>query len=203
MSGQKTNYLRIARIQVGRHHVRGWAVSSAFGLGTIGLLLAACGGASPTGVASNRTSTSSTSPSGVSTGNSGAPISPAMAKAQLAYSVCMRGHGVSKYPDPNPGGGWSRSEFQTIDQSSSAYLDAKRHCAYLDKAAFGTPWSKSQLAKHVAAALKVTACMRAHGISNFPEPNALGGFTFSPSIDNEPGYAVATKVCGGPPSGAR
>ncbi|MGB9111299.1 MAG: hypothetical protein WCF24_01060 [Acidimicrobiales bacterium] len=122
-----------------------------------------------------------------------------MAKAQLAYSVCMRGHGVPNYPDPNPGGGWSRSEFRTIDQNSSAYVAATKHCAYLDKAAFGTPESKAQLARHIAAALKVSACMRAHGISNFPEPNALGGFLFPVSISNEPGYAAAAKACGGPP----
>lgn len=199
-SGRKTNRLRMAQIQVGRDHLLRRAVSAFFVLGTVGVLFAACGGASPSGVASIGSSTSSTSPSSAPTGNSGAPISPTMAKAQLAYSVCMRGHGVPNYPDPNPGGGWSRSEFRTIDQNSSAYLAATKHCAYLDKSAGLTPWSKSQLAKHVAAALKVSACMRAHGISNFPEPNALGGFLFSPSISNEPGYAAAAKACGGPPA---
>jgi hypothetical protein len=46
--------------------------------------------------------------------------------------------------------------------------------------------------------LKIAQCMRAHGVTNLPDPNANGAFT-QPVGNPSPWYAAAAKACGGPP----
>ncbi|MGB9112483.1 MAG: hypothetical protein WCF24_07130 [Acidimicrobiales bacterium] len=91
-----------------------------------------------------------------------------MARAQVAYSVCMRKHGVPNFPDPNAGGGYRGKPFP--DQNSSAYLHATKDCSYLAETAGMAPWTQAQWAAYDAMLLKITDCMRAHGIRNFPDP---------------------------------
>jgi hypothetical protein len=56
--------------------------------------------------------------------------------------------------------------------------------------------------------LKLSACMRSHGLANFPEPNAQGGLQINSSSGlnpNSPQFQAAQKACasfapgGGPP----
>ena len=47
--------------------------------------------------------------------------------------------------------------------------------------------------------LKISECMRAHGITNFPDPTATGAFSSPVSVAKVPGYAAAAKACNGPP----
>ena len=141
------------------------------------LLAAACGGSAPSGVASVGSTTSSTLSSPAD--NSGPPISAATAKAQLAYSECIRSHGVANFPDPQPGGGYAR--VSGLDQNSAQFLSAQKACASLEEAAGMAPPTKAEQEAHEAMMLKISACMRAHGVTNFPDPNPQGGFAVSPS----------------------
>lgn len=59
-----------------------------------------------------------------------------------------------------------------------------------------------------STALKLANCMRAHGVSDFPDPGASGGLQAAPapSSDQSPAFQAATKACrrfggglGGPP----
>lgn len=166
-----------------------------------GVLAAACGGGTPiSGVASVGSSTDTTTPAG-GAGNSGPPPSPTLAKAQLAYSKCIRTHGVPGFPDPQAGGGFARGSLDGIDQGSPQFLAAEKDCASEAKAADMAPPTKAQQEAHMTVMLKITACMHAHGYPNFPDPTATGGFAISVgTLDmSTPRYAAAAKLCDAPP----
>ncbi len=79
------------------------AAALAAALIALGVLVTGCGGSSPTGgVASlgshaSKTSTTSSTAAG-SSGRSGSSASPG--SQAVAYSACMRSHGVPNFPDP-------------------------------------------------------------------------------------------------------
>jgi hypothetical protein len=102
----------------------------------VALLAAACGGgaASP-GVANVGSKTTTTSASGSPAGNSGSPPSATLQKAQLAYAVCMRKHGVPNFPDPNVGGGYPDGYMKNINASSPEYVSGTKDCRPLTTAA--------------------------------------------------------------------
>ena len=166
------------------------------------LLLAGCttGSAKP-GVANLGSTGTSTPLAASAAGNSGPPPSAKLQKAQLSYSRCMRGHGVVDFPDPKSGGGYPSGYMHSIDPNSSAYVNATKDCRPLEGAAGMAPWTKAQMEAHDAVMLKIAQCMRAHGIVNFPDPDAQGGFSMQPGTIDEssPQYAAAAKKCNGPP----
>jgi len=174
----------------------------ALSLAAVALLMAACGGGSPAGVASLG-STTSTSGATAAGGNSGSPPSAALEAAQLAYGKCMRAHGVVNFPDPNVGGGYPGGYMKNIQQNSPSYVNGTKDCRPLADAAQMAPWTKAQMAAHDAMMLKISVCMRAHGITNFPDPSSTGGFsvpTGSGGFDmSSPQYVAAAKKCNGPP----
>jgi hypothetical protein len=166
----------------------------------LAFLAVACG--STPGVASLGSSTSSTM-GGSPAGNSGPPPSPAMQRAQLAYAKCMRTHGVLNFPDPKAGGGYPAGYMKNINANSTQYLTATKDCRPLATAAGMSPWTQAQWAAYDAMMLKISTCMRAHGITNFPDPKGgeQGGFgtPASPIDMSSPQYAAAAKACNGPP----
>ncbi len=178
--------------------------TSGSALVAVALLFAACGGTSPSGVASvKESSTSSTTPSSAPAGNSGPPPSPALERAQIKYSVCMRKNGVPAFPDPESDGGYGGTDLRNIDQNSHAFVTATKDCSYLAKAAGMAPWTQAQWTAYDAMLLKITDCMRSHGIRNFPDPKGgeKGGWQVSTTpIDVTSSlYAKAAKACNGPP----
>ena len=48
--------------------------------------------------------------------------------------------------------------------------------------------------------VKFAQCMRAHGVSNFPDPGTSGGPQETP-ISSAPAFVAAQKACGGGPGG--
>ncbi len=115
----------------------------------------------------------------------------------------MRKNGVPAFPDPESDGGYAGTNLRNIDQNSHAFLTATKDCSYLAKAAGMAPWTQAQWAAYDAMLLKITDCMRAHGISNFPDPKGgeKGGW-LSPTtpIDMTSHlYAKAARACNGPP----
>lgn len=195
---RRPNWFRGVRIRA--------VTGSGLAIAAVVFLLAACGGSSPSGVASVGSSTSTTSPSSAPAGNSGPPPSPALQKAQLKYSVCMREHGVPSFPDPISGGGYAGRDLRIIDQNSRAFVTATKDCSYLAKAAGMAPWTQAQWAAYDAMLLKITDCMRAHGVTNFPDPKGgeKGGWNYpSTPLDTSTSlYAKAAKACNGPPGQA-
>jgi hypothetical protein len=58
-----------------------------------------------------------------------------------------------------------------------------------------------EIQQHLDQMLKIAECMRAHGVTDFPDPTANGAFSspVNSPITNTPGYAAAARTCGGPP----
>lgn len=131
-------------------------------LAAFSLLAAGCGGGSPhiATVASSTTSATTTSGSQLS--------------AMVAFSQCMRSHGVPNFPDPEHyAGGNVKLTIHNLSPSPSA-LNA---CTDLLPTNGGSQQSAHQRQTQLADELSFARCMRGHGVSNFPDPTAQGELT--------------------------
>jgi hypothetical protein len=154
--------------------IRPWrACATAAGFLVIGLLAAACGGGSPPG----------------------AQRAGPMAQG-LAYSACMRAHGVKNFPDPvtGPNGNVTLSG-AGIDMKSPQAQAAQQACRSLDPGGGGV--SQPLTAAQQQALVKWAACIRTKGVPSFPDPTFAGGtpdFVFSAKPD--PGMLrLAQRAC--------
>jgi hypothetical protein len=137
------------------------------------LVVAACGG-SPT--PPNGVVTLDSPGIGASPGTSAAPQDSGTADQQLvAYSQCMRDHGVANFPDPRSGDSFGSLLRQAgIDKSSATFQAAGQACQSLLPAPppeAGQPMSPQDQAKW----LQFSACMRSHGVPNWPDPDFTNG----------------------------
>ncbi len=117
-----------------------------------GVLVAGCGGGSPS-----------------STGGASTSVSAAGAvESGVAFSRCIRSHGVPNFADPKVSGQTVRmGSPRTIE--SPAFQSALRSCQRLLPK--GAPSSEASSSQAQARMLEVSACMRKHGISGFPDPS--------------------------------
>jgi hypothetical protein len=120
----------------------------------------------------------------------------------LAFSQCMRAHGVSKFPDPSQNGGLliQGGPGQGLDPGSPAFKAAQEACkSKLPNG--GNPQAVSAAQRQKA--LQFSQCMRAHGISNFPDPTFSGPrvqlkISAETGINpSSPAFEAAQKACGG------
>jgi hypothetical protein len=125
-------------------------------------LLAACSGpAAPAG-----------SPSSASASSS---------PGAVAYSHCMRSHGVPSFPDPASNGSLPKTSAQTLGVSSSRFESAQQAC----QAELPATTSSQQQARQcllagdcpqalvqqmLTADRRFAACMRSHGVPSWPDP---------------------------------
>jgi hypothetical protein len=100
-----------------------------------------------------------------------------MAKME-AYSQCMRTHGIADFPDPtagpNGGGGFQLKggPGSDIDPSSPKFQAADKACRpLLPNGGVAPQLTPAQQQQFLAWA----ACVRAHGVPNFPDPVFSGG----------------------------
>jgi len=142
------------------------AVQVTLAVGVVALLAAACGGGGTTpGVAALKSEGAETT----TTGSTG-PGSPNSQGPLLAYAACMRKSGVPNFPDP-PASGPIRLP---MDPSSPAFEAAQAKCQKLMPGG-GPPIPGSTThpsAQALAQMLKVSQCMRRHGIPEFPDPGS-------------------------------
>jgi hypothetical protein len=163
------------------------------GILAVGVGIAACGGPSTAGVATVSTTTTA-SPSG-----GGAT----QATGLLAYASCMRSHGLPNFPDPAGNGGIPKDDviraFRAV--SNAQAQAASNQCARLLPAGGSL---SGQAAQPVPTQdrqyyLKAAACMRSHGISNFPDPVFSGGnvnFPIPSSVNsNSTQFVEARQTC--------
>jgi hypothetical protein len=148
----------------------------------LGSLAAACGGGSDTnGVAHLGSTTSTTGQS-----SSGGPMAQA-----LEFAACMRDHGATDFPDPKTSGTGKVSV--SIPDSPQAAA-AQKACQHLLPNG-GSPDTREQ-AKERTFLLKYTACMRRHGVPNFPDPDSDGKFPSTGGFDRtSPSFEAARTAC--------
>lgn len=129
--------------------VPGWraAAAGALAAGLVGLT--ACGGSSPGSASSGQ---------------------PASYQQMVAYAQCIRSHGAPEFPDPVqvPSGGWGFLSSPGSGVDGPGVPAAEKACQKL--APKQVPFSVSFQRKMRTMLLKLATCMRAHGITNFPDP---------------------------------
>jgi len=86
---------------------------------------------------------------------------------RVEFAQCMRSHGVPNFSDPTSVGGGVVNEVGANPQSP-AFQAAQRSCQRLTPG--GGSSSVHASAQAMARALTVSECMRAHGVSGFPDP---------------------------------
>jgi hypothetical protein len=93
----------------------------------------------------------------------------ANARKAVKFAKCMRRNGISNFPDPGPGKLTidAIANGSSLDTSSPAFNQAMTACKELEPVGFtgGKRTSQQQ-----DAALKFAQCIRANGVSDFPDP---------------------------------
>jgi hypothetical protein len=141
----------------------------------VALLAAACGG----------------SPSSTGAGGSPNAGGSANSPSAVAWSQCVRSHGIPNFPDPNSSGQVPKETAQQLGASDSALRTATAACARLDPYNQSVVLSPAQQRQVLSDGLKVAQCMRSHGVPKFPDP------TMGP---DGPRYLVSTSRDGFSPS---
>jgi hypothetical protein len=149
-----------------------------------------------------------------SSNNSGATGTEAAASTKynksLEFAQCMRSHGVPNFPDPksNGSGGMmiqstpGHTSVNGVSVNGPAFQSAMQACR--SKLPNGgqpqrlSPERRQQM-------LQFSQCMRAHGITGFPDPTFGSGGGAQLRIDkttginpNSPAFQAAQKACGAP-----
>jgi hypothetical protein len=129
---------------------------------SLALLAAACASSSP----------SSTSAADRST----------TAQKAIAFSHCMRSHGVSAFPDPTDSGQVPKVSLQQLGVSRSSFLASQTACQRL------LPDSDQPSQAHdqqvLPALFNFARCVRSNGVSNWPDPLAES----DPGEPDTPGF---------------
>jgi hypothetical protein len=181
--------------------VRG-AICAAAALIGAGALLAGCGGGSPSsGVASlgahkSTTSTIGSPASGAGGGGEASPGSQA-----VAYSACMRSHGVPSFPDPQISRNGGEVRVKMVVPASTArgnprFDAAQQACRKLLPA--GGPVDRPVSQQEQAQYLKAAACIRSHGVPSFPDPTFSGGgvhIDHQGLNESSPEFKAAVRAC--------
>jgi hypothetical protein len=111
----------------------------------------------------------------------------------VAFAKCMRTHGDPSFPDPGSNGAFPNDN-GSLDKSSSQFKTAAAACKKLEP---GSP-PQSVFQEGYRKLLKYSACMRAHGLPDFPDPvledHGVGykGDRINP---NSPQYKTAHQAC--------
>jgi hypothetical protein len=135
----------------------------------IGALVGACGGGSPgQGVASLGKTTTTTGSSAAQGGGAASRENSA-----LAYTNCMRTHGEPNMPEATFHGGHISININArsgVDPGSPQFKAANNACKHLVPQTGGVAVGNTITPAEQADYLKAAACMRSHGLSNFPDP---------------------------------
>ncbi|MGO9976637.1 MAG: hypothetical protein ACLPZR_24985 [Solirubrobacteraceae bacterium] len=94
-----------------------------------------------------------------------------LAAGGVRFASCIRSHGVPNFADPSTSGGGVRVSIKSssgINPASPSFQAAQKVCGKL--LAGGGPGSGKPSAATEAQMLAISECMRAHGVSAFPDP---------------------------------
>jgi len=119
--------------------------------------------------------------------------------AGIKFTACMRSHGVPTFPDPDAAGTLTIVTSASLNPGSPLFQKAEVDCEHLLPP--GKALSQAQQQKMKARVLAFAACMRSHGVPNYPDPTfSVGGI--SQAYDgksgveaNSPIFQAAQKTC--------
>jgi hypothetical protein len=123
----------------------------------------------------------------------------------LAFSQCMRSKGVPNFPDPDAGA--TNAKFPTAQQlgvSSSQYQAGENACQHLLPAGTNDQYPAAEVPVLLAGMRQFSQCMRAHGVSNWPDPTTdsqgrpvfdLGDHGITRSEAHSPPITTAEQTC--------
>ncbi|MCW2752513.1 MAG: hypothetical protein JWR83_3623 [Aeromicrobium sp.] len=108
----------------------------------------------------------------------------------VKFTECLRAHGLD-VKDPEPGQGGISITGKSGGPGKDDVDKAMKACQKYDAARdlSGKPNPKGQ-----EMALKMSKCMRAHGVEDFPDP-VDGGIRLDASLMNDPDFKAADKIC--------
>lgn len=81
----------------------------------------------------------------------------------------MRSHGVPSFPDPSGGGGINIGG-TNLNPASPSFKAAQATCKTKLPGGGPPPLTPASIAHFKAQLLQVSQCMRAHGVTGFPDP---------------------------------
>jgi hypothetical protein len=152
---------------------RPWTASPV--IAAVAVALAACSGKPSSPTVAHLGSSSATTTAAPSPGGSAADGRD-LAKME-SYAQCMRTHGIPDFPDPTPGPGGGGFQLRggpgsDLDQGSPTFQAADKACTSL--------LPNGGVAPQLTAAqqqqfLNWAACIRAHGLPDFADPDFSGG----------------------------
>jgi hypothetical protein len=124
------------------------------------------------------------------------PASGGATGQMLAYSQCMREHGVPDFPDPDASGNIQVTPGSPNDPMNGPQEQvANNDCKHLLPGGGSSTGGGNQQA--ISQDLKLAQCMRGHGATSFPDPaisgnsvNFQGNFDFS-----SPQWQRAERAC--------
>jgi hypothetical protein len=183
----------VRRAQTVDPHPRAWLALTLAGAVAVSVFAAACGGSTGKGVAhvdSRRTTTSGS--------DSGGSASPGDRRGALvAFAACMRKHGLPNFPEPKAVGRGYRLTIGSengIDASSPQFKNALQACKKV--LPNGGTSSPQDQAKQLQEALKYAACIRSHGMPDFPDPKPSGdGGIELGEAPRSPQFTAAEMAC--------
>ena len=144
-------------------HVSGRPVSALAVSVFLALLVAGCGGGGSAGRPVAQLDATTTQPASASSS-----YSPT--DQPLAFSHCMRSHGVPNFPDPNSSGVWPKSQVE-LAAGNSRFEAATQACGHLlPDGGPGVPPSPAVVELIRTDMTKFAHCMRTHGLPNWPDP---------------------------------
>ena len=155
----------------------------------IALLAVGCGGSSGSHVAQlGSTATQS---------SSNPPAASAQQNGAVAFSHCMRSHGVVNYPDPASSGVLPKKSLQQLGVSSSRFQAATSACNHLLPNGGSGP-NPAQVQQARAQGLQFSQCVRSHGVPHFPDPGRDGRIPDPATVgvdQGSPKFEAANQAC--------
>jgi len=128
----------------------------------------------------------------------GGSSAPSPRSGAVAFSRCMRAHGVPSYPDPSSGGQLPKRTPEQLRVSDSEFQAARGACIHLVPNG-GQP-TAAQIQQYRSVMLRYARCIRAHGVPNMPDPDDRGHLDIGPgtAVDVDgPRFQAAYQACKG------
>jgi hypothetical protein len=103
--------------------------------------------------------------------------------SEVAYSACMRSHGVPNFPDPTSNGPVLKADPQQLAVSTAQYRRAQQACQHLLPNTGSTQeqqpetqcmtsgtCSRAVVQKWMTGLRTLAECLRSHGVPSWPDP---------------------------------